>query len=171
MEEIQTERLRIMALTTEQLALYLEDRPKLERALGFPVSQAVVSTTVRQAMGVKVSNMTQTYEQRHAWYTYWLMIVPSRHFGAGLIGFKGYPTAMGEVEIGYGIDPKFRNKGYMTEAVKAMVAWAFAAPEGVSAVIAETKKSNIASQRVLEKVGMRMYQELDDRLLWRLDKR
>ena len=67
-------------------------------------------------------------------------------------GFKGRPTQDGTVEIGYSMLPRFRNRGYTTEAVTQLVAWAFEHSE-VERVFADTAGDNTASQRVLEKAG------------------
>jgi len=81
--------------------------------------------------------------------------------------FKGKLNEKGEVEIGYGTDSGYRNHGYMTEAVTAICRWALK-QVGVSAVIAETETDNIASHRVLEKIGMRKYRESGECTWWRL---
>jgi RimJ/RimL family protein N-acetyltransferase len=70
--------------------------------------------------------------------------------------------------MGYGIDPSFRNKGYTTETVRALMAWAFA-NENYLSVVADTQKSNVASGRVLEKAGMHVYGETEEALLWRIE--
>jgi len=114
--------------------------------------------------------MAQADEKYHAWYTYWLVIVTSQLHGAGLVGFKGIPDSQGEVEIGYGIAPAFQGKGYTTEAVQALITWAFQAPECKAVIAPHTKKSNVASNRVLEKVGMRAYAETTEDISWRIDK-
>ncbi len=89
-------------------------------------------------------------------------------FGAGLAGFKGLPDAAGEVEIGYGIDPICQGHGYMTEAARALIEWAFQSPT-CRAVIAPNTL-NPASNRVLEKVGMVVYEETGTARSWRIDK-
>jgi RimJ/RimL family protein N-acetyltransferase len=97
------------------------------------------------------------------------MVIAGEPYGAGLVGFKGYPNNQGEVEIGYGIDGNFQNRGYTTEAVRALIVWAFAR-DNCRAVVAETHPANIASQRVLEKAGMRISQKTKKALSWRIDK-
>ena len=69
----------------------------------------------------------------------------------GDVGFKG-PAKDHTVEIGYGILPACEGNGYMTEAVQAMIRWAFA-QQDVDFVEAETDPDNRASQRILEKCG------------------
>ncbi len=102
------------------------------------------------------------HETQFAWYTYWLLIITKVPIGVGLAGFKGLPNEQGEVEIGYGIDPAYQKQGYTTEAVQAQIAWAFEEPACQSVVARDTKKSNVASLRVLAKVGMTQYQETED---------
>ena len=58
-------------------------------------------------------------------------------------------------EIGYNINRSFWRKGYATEAVKALIQWAFNAPQ-VIAIEAETESENTASIRVLEKCGFKL---------------
>ena len=104
MDEIRTERLRLVALNVDQLRSYVTNPAKLERELGLQVSRDIVTDRLRGAIEMKIAKMEQADPAQHAWYTYWLIVVEDQHFGAGLAGFKGAPDEMGEVEIGYGID-------------------------------------------------------------------
>ena len=169
MLEIQTARLKLVALTSRQLELYLTLPDQLEQMLGVSLSREVRTGTLERAIGIKLSKMAQADEKYHAWYTYWLVIVMSQLYGAGLAGFKGIPDSQGEVEIGYGIAPSFQGEGYTTEAVQALITWAFQAPECRSVVAPHTKRSNVASNRVLAKLGMRAYAETTEDISWRID--
>jgi RimJ/RimL family protein N-acetyltransferase len=57
------------------------------------------------------------------------------------------------IDLGYVLAEQYWNKGYMTEAVKAFVAWGLA-QEQIHRVWAYCDIENIASSKVLEKVGM-----------------
>lgn len=70
----------------------------------------------------------------------------------GGIGFKGQPHN-GCAEIGYGLAPSARGQGFAAEAVTALLT--VAADHGVSRVVADTDKGNIASRRTLERAGFR----------------
>ncbi len=59
--------------------------------------------------------------------------------------------------MGYGIDPAYQNQGYMTEAVKALVDWAFQYP--FCKTVTATEVKNPASRRLLEKLGARFVAE------------
>jgi RimJ/RimL family protein N-acetyltransferase len=71
----------------------------------------------------------------------------------GGIGFKGQPED-GCVEVGYGLVPSARGNGYAAEAVVALLA--IAKENGLSRVIADTARDNIASQRSLARAGFRL---------------
>lgn len=166
MIEIQTERLRLIPLTKDQLDCLLDDVHSLEESLGMVVSRNVITERVRRAIRLKLEKMATVDKRLHPWYTYWLIVVADSRCGAGLAGFKGYPDAAGQVEIGYGMDPQHQSQGYTTEAVRALIGWAFE-EAACGSVIAEVQKDNPASSRILEKVGMTVYAETEDRSSWR----
>ena len=66
----------------------------------------------------------------------------------------------GVVKIGYTMDPGFQGRGYATEAVAALVDYAF---EGLGAakVRAFASAENLASIRVAEKVGLRLVERFE----------
>jgi RimJ/RimL family protein N-acetyltransferase len=79
----------------------------------------------------------------------------------GQMGFRDRPVD-GVVEVGYGINPSYRNRGYATEMVRALTDWALAQPT-VSRVVAECRPDNVGSIRVLEKTGFeRIGQRFDE---------
>lgn len=90
--------------------------------------------------------------QQRIWHAIWaLQLNDGSGNVVGNLSFKGL-NDNGMIEIGYGMNPKYEGKGFMTEAVSAIVRWASKQP-GVLFIEAETDQNNIASQRVLEKSG------------------
>ena len=69
----------------------------------------------------------------------------------GDLSFKGL-NADGMAELGYGLREGRCGKGYMTEAVIALCAWALE-QKSVTRLEAETDPDNLASQRVLARAG------------------
>ena len=65
--------------------------------------------------------------------------------------------------------PSARNKGFGTEAVKAIITWSFTSNQ-VNKVIAECLLDVISSVRVLEKVGMYKVGQQGNMLKWELTK-
>lgn len=71
----------------------------------------------------------------------------------GLIGmFSLHPMKM-KIEIGYVLARPYWGKGYMTEALRGVIDWAFTQPD-VYRVQAFCDVDNVASARVMEKAGM-----------------
>ena len=86
--------------------------------------------------------------------------------GDGLVvGDIGMSPAEGEpgvIKIGYTIAPAFQGRGYATEAVGALVDYAFE-KLGSDVVRAYASADNAPSIRVAEKVGMRLVERLEHR--------
>jgi ribosomal-protein-alanine N-acetyltransferase len=152
--EINTPRLKLIPLTMEQLTLLIEDIDRLEAELDLPIAREMLDDPVPRAVRIKLGKMSQTDPAEHHWLTYWLIVINEGSTGVGLAGYKSLPNKKGHVEIGYGIDPAFQNSGYMTEAVRALIDWAFEQPE--CQAVTATTVTNPASNRLLEKVGMRV---------------
>ncbi len=87
----------------------------------------------------------------------------------GQMSFKSLPDEHGTVELGYGVNASRQNRGYATEMARALVGWALVQPT-VRRVTAECLAANVASIRVLEKVGFsRIGHRLDEEgllLVW-----
>lgn len=86
----------------------------------------------------------------------WYVERPSPDGGPGTLlgvcGFHGPPAPDGDVEVGYALLPAARGRGYATEAVRALAAFAFTDPS-VRRVVAETLPHLDASIRVMERAG------------------
>ena len=64
-------------------------------------------------------------------------------------------SGLWEVSIGYRLVRSAWGKGFATEAVAALLQAAFAR-ESITRVIANTYEENLSSQRVLDKLGMKL---------------
>jgi len=100
----------------------------------------------------------------------WLMAADGEV--VGLCSYKVPPNAERSVEIGYGVAPERRRRGYATRAV-ALLIEAAQADERVGALTAETALANLPSQRVLiatgfEDVGRGMDDDEGETIVWRL---
>lgn len=95
-----------------------------------------------------------------------LIIVAGRVVGS--INFKGPPNEQGDVEIGWGLIPTARMRGYATEAAAAAIEWALAQPV-VRRVIATIPPDHERSQHVALRLGMQPIAELHRGLpIWEL---
>ena len=166
---LHTDRMELHALTRDQLNLALEDVDRLAQELDAVVLPEVFSTESRQAMMIKITRMDHVERRAHPWYTYFLLLRAEDRRAMGVCGFKGAPTHFGSVELGYAIHEDFRNLGMMTEAVRALVDWAFT-QERCTRVTAETLRENIASQRVLQKAGLTLDHAHETMIYWKIER-
>ena len=89
----------------------------------------------------------------------------------GVAGFKGPPDENGEIEIGYSIVPSEQRKGYCTEAVAALLEFAWSDPRTVF-VSAHTHSDEAAeaSRKVLERAGFRGQKKIEENFVVRYEK-
>ncbi|HSG42363.1 MAG TPA: GNAT family N-acetyltransferase [Anaerolineales bacterium] len=166
MNEINTSRLKLLELSLQQLKLCLFDLPEFERQTNIKIASAFITDRVQRAIRIKLEKMRAADTSQHAWITYWLIVIKEENVGAGMLGFKSYPTAEGSTEIGYGIDPAYQNKGYMSEAVQALIEWAFTHP--FCRTITATEVYNPASKRLLEKLGAIQTEDNEKFTSWKI---
>lgn len=129
--EIKTERLLIRPAQVSEMEKMIENE----------------SAGELRAAYTEMLTLAQKNEEKYNWYIAWLFFLDGEEIGDAC--FKGFEN--GTAEIGYGIHPDFEGKGYTTEAVRAMINWAFA--NGADVIEAETDPENAASQRILQKLG------------------
>jgi RimJ/RimL family protein N-acetyltransferase len=141
----------LIPLTLQQLETGLASIKQLSAEMGMPLVSDLITENAERAVRIKIDKMHAAPETLHDWFTYWLIVINCENIGAGLIGFKGSPDETGTVEIGYGINPIFQGRGYMTEAVRAMVKWAFSHPECKRITAIGVLPDNYASRKVLVK--------------------
>lgn len=103
----------------------------------------------------------------NGWWSYFIVHGRDARL-IGTCGYKGAPSAKGEVAIGYEIAPRYQNQGLATEASKALIDNAFLYPT-VKAVVAQTLPQENASTAVLRKLGFTFVGEnfdLNDGKIW-----
>lgn len=162
-----TPRLSLLCLTPAQLTLLLESPEQFEKAAGCAVTQTALTPIVQRAIRMKLKKMETAPMGDLPWFSYWLIQVRETRFGAGLIGFKGIPAGPSDVEIGYGIDPTCQNRGYTTEAIRALADWAFC-DWRCTGIYADVLKTNLASCKVLEKAGFARISTTEEAVFWRM---
>jgi RimJ/RimL family protein N-acetyltransferase len=95
----------------------------------------------------------------------WVQFSVEERDGGRLVGDVGISPADGEpgvLKVGYTMSPAFQGRGYATEAVSALVHYAFATL-GADLVRAYASADNLQSIRVAEKVGMRLIERFEHR--------
>lgn len=134
---IKTKRLILSPMPAEELEKRIREMPEGE---------------LRQAYGEMLEGCRREPEN-WLWYTPWMIRLKKDGMLIGDLSFKGAPVK-GTVEWGYGLEEAYRGQGYMTEAARVMLDWAFSQKD-VYAVEAETLPENAASRRVLEKLDFK----------------
>lgn len=131
-------------IETNRLKLYASSKEQMEAFL------AAQSVDVLKAAYTEMLDGCLSHPDQWEWYAIWMIeLKDGTHIGE--LCFKGL-SEDGIAEIGYGIAEDYQGCGYATEAVSALVDWAFKQP-GTMCVMAETEEANIASQKVLNKAG------------------
>lgn len=162
MPELTTDRLRMVPFGAAEVAAALADRAELARLVDAAVPAAWPGPDMAELLGWRAERLQEAPELAR-WTG--MVIHSADRVVIGDMGSLGGPDASGALEIGYGIIPEYRGQGYAPEMVRALIGWALEQPE-VTRVTAECEADNVASVRVLEKVGMRRVGQRDSLLLW-----
>ena len=163
---IETPRLRIIPLSHSQLIKYSLCDNSLEDELGVLPHPRSLSPELKDALEYVFIPNTVDPNTNYLFYTLWTAIAKDDNVIVGDLCFVGEPNDRGEVEIGYGTQPDFQGKGYMTELVGGMITWAATQPI-IKAIVASTAKSNPASHKVLINNQFLQSGEDENMLHWR----
>lgn len=152
--EVRTDRLRIRDWTLDDLEFLVEmfAKPEVWR---FPFGRGLSREE------------TETYLRRKIQAQDWGTASPSaleeRSTGR-LLGYVALsppdwlPEVMPSIEIGWRLDPSAWGKGFATEGAQALLAYGFR-HMALSEILAIYEPENIASGRVMQKLGMRFDRE------------
>lgn len=162
--KLQTNRLNIIPLSISEMELFIQGTDKLEKSLKLSPSYSSLNSITQYALTFNY-NLAINDPNNSIWYAFWAIVETESNQMVANACFKNKPDDKGRIEIGYGINENFRNKGFMTEAVDAITRWALTQKE-VNEVIAETDKDNYASQKVVQKCHFVQYAETETGYLW-----
>jgi RimJ/RimL family protein N-acetyltransferase len=167
-----TARLELVPITVPLVEAVLEgDRRRAEALLGVPCPAAWPNRAlVERAFYASIDAIRRDPERR-LWGDR-VMITRDAPRVVGSVVFHGAPDHEGAVEVAYGVEEDSQRQGYATEATRACVEWALE-QWGVRAVRAATPPWHVASQRVLERCGLRRVGDRDSPLgeLWEYERR
>src|ERR671920_440773 len=155
---IRTHSLRLIAVEPFHVEALSRDKRELAEVLGVAVPEGWPQFP--EAFSSPDGGPRRSERPPTDWRDYFFV----HQRGGSLVGnggFTGDPDDSGVVEIGYEIAPEHRNRGFATEAARAMIGYAFAHEE-VRAVVAHTLAETNASNAVLRKAGMSFEAEVDD---------
>ncbi len=155
---LETTNLQLLPIELIHTEAVLRDKEELANLLGVSVPEGWPQFPEAFSLHVDTSHTLHLLQAN--WHGYFFIHLKERVL-VGNGGFKGPPGNAGTVEIGYEIAPAYWNRGFATEAVQGLLAYAFSHEE-VKAVMAHTLAQVNASNRVLQKVGMQFIAEVVD---------
>lgn len=151
---VHTPRLDITPLSAEAIEALLQGDAEELRALTGAAFVPPVAPPPYMADSLPVvRDRLRAHPEDSGWWN-WLVMRQDNREAVGSVAFAGTPDETGAVLIGYAMYPAREGHGYATEAVRAMMEWAFAQP-GVRVVRALAPVWNTPAVHVAEKVGMR----------------
>lgn len=146
-----TDRLELVAANVELAQAEINDLWHFADLLHVPKPQVWPPPLNDENSQRYLLNSLRNAAPDHAGWFLWFCILRQRRSLLGVAGFKGVPID-GVVEIGYSMLEAHQRNGYCTEAVRALLDWAFAHPE-IRMVIGHTLLELTPSIRVMEKCG------------------
>jgi RimJ/RimL family protein N-acetyltransferase len=150
---VHTERLNLTPLGPEAIeALLAGDGVLAERLTGARFREPAPPPYMAESFPV-VRDRLRAHPAEAGWWN-WLIVARDSGEAVGSVAFGGPVSADGAVLVGYAIYTAYEGRGYATEAVRALVAWAFG-QDGVREVRALAPVWNTPALRVAENVGMR----------------
>jgi ribosomal-protein-alanine N-acetyltransferase len=160
---LETERLELVAVTSG-LVTALDDRRAAEGMLGAAIPYGWPDPELAGLLDIYGALVAE--EPGRLGYGPWAIVARDEALVVGSAGFMGKLPQNGQpIELGYGVLPEQRNRGYATEATRALVEWALS-QVAVERVIARCDPANVPSVRVLEKIGLSCHGEEGGLLLW-----
>ena len=160
-DAIDTERLVLFPYTPENLALFNRDLPKFEETYGVKYRGEELDHLLSGFLRRLETELREDLPH-YLFFTEFLIVCRENDTVVGSIDYKYVPRD-GVTEVGYGLNPRFEGRGYMTEALRAFLE--FGRTLGLRTVRADTRRDNLRSQRVLQKCGFRFLRE-DETLWW-----
>jgi ribosomal-protein-alanine N-acetyltransferase len=151
---VNTERLELAPLSLEAIEALLQgDAARLRELTGATFPRPVAPPPYMAEAIPVVRDRLRSRPDEAPWWN-WVIVERGTGRAIGSVAFGGEPDPNGAVLIGYAMYPAFEGLGYATEAVRAMIGWAFHQPR-VKLVRALAPVWNTPALRVAENVGMR----------------
>jgi [ribosomal protein S5]-alanine N-acetyltransferase len=165
---IETERLFIKPLSIDELKKQIVNPNELAQDLGLTLSKSLQEEETQDAIKNFLLPNLENSHKDVLFSTMWIVIDKKEKAMIGGICFHGEPNENGEVEIGYGIDYEYRNKGFMSETIAGLIQW-LKNNKKVKAIKAETDTENLSSIKVLEKNNFKISEIIDKSITFHLN--
>ena len=150
-DTIRAERVDLPSLAADQLESLLDGHVAVvERS----ISAAIPAEWVEDSRGLLALRLGQLRDDPTAqrWLVRPIVLRRGDHLVIGTLNFHAPPDERGMVEVGYGLLPEYRGRGYAIEAVRALFAWAETDP-AVRVFRASVSPDNERSLHLIDKLG------------------
>lgn len=135
--------IRLYPLTLAQMEARLAGAPAID---DLQLSEEIIPEIV-----LSLASEALKRGESPQWRAPCLFLLGDSPVAIGSAAFMSEPVSR-RVEIGYGVASAYAGRGFATAGVRLMVEAALAQPD-IDQVYAETAVGNVASRRVVEKVG------------------
>ena len=139
--------LRAFCATDVEMIFRLHNDPKVMRYMPEKARKGIDRTTAEAFVSRALA-----YPEKHPGLGFWVTIERATGNPMGWACLKLLDQTQ-EVEIGYRYLPEFWGKGYGTEISRRVMAYGFESL-ALPRIVGITQHGNLASQRVLEKIGL-----------------
>jgi len=151
---LKTEHLALIGCSEEILRAEGEDRARFAELLNARIPESWPPELYDDDARLWTLRAIEDAPESEGWWMYYLVAGDGEGRAlVGVAGYKGPPGDDGTVEVGYGVLPEHRRRGYATEATRALIERAFGFP-AVTRVVAETYPHLGPSIGVMEKCGL-----------------
>lgn len=154
MKDIETERLILRDASVDD-AEDMFEYAKLEEVTKYLSWKPHVSVKDSE----KILDMLSKEAKEKDSYTLKAIVLKENDKMIGTIDARIFGDGLKDAEFGYCLNPKYWNKGYMSEALKAFIQ-ALHKEHGVENVFGSFERENIASKRVMQKNQMYYYETM-----------
>jgi len=162
--QIETERLIAKTLTTDELKEFAISPGNIAVKMNISIPPGEPDAALSDAIVNFLLPGTDGSGPDYLFYTLWLIIEKQTREMTGSFCFHGKPENR-TVEVGYGINPLFRNRGYITEMLTGIIGWVQQRGD-IDFLTAETETENIPSKKALEKAGFTLTEIKENGLIY-----
>ena len=152
-QKIRTDRLLLRKFTKDDLDDFYNILSRDEVGRQLPKGEGFSRSEVKKWL----ENIINFWEKND--YGVWAVTIEKSQNFIGYCGLN-YIQDINKIEILYSLSPEFWNRGYATEAARAVIIYGFKKLK-LDRIVGFTKLGNTPSERVLKKAGLK-YVEIKD---------
>jgi [ribosomal protein S5]-alanine N-acetyltransferase len=167
LKNIETIRLILIPMTLEVTRSLMAGSCKEVEKLGIIISENWPTDDTKDILPIILQSLEES--RTPSGFETWMIVKKENMQVIGDIGFHGKSDEKGEVEVGYGLveKEKERGNGIGFESLQAIIEWIY--PQtSVKAIKADCLIDNKPSIRIVEKVGMKEINRDRNLIYWEL---